>query len=306
MAANKSITELPWFKNATFIYALLAVIFASIILWDLWNNYILDVSIDGLNHSISSIFAPLVKLTAAYASFVGLLALNHRSIQSKEQIAKAERQIELANRQFELASKQFKLVQKQNVFTNYYKHIEEFTKYVENKGGVFKDLNPHKAHSIMFPDAKEGDYTPRQLDIKNIETSISFACGYLRQALEDNDYVSVIEAIKIITLNLEIPTSGALNYYGDTTTARSVNYILASMNNKVEDSAVALIQGIYKLLNNYMSLQAFEQTQQCNVYNKLLSANIQLTGRNSSLSIQKLSNLLGEIGDVSNDKISEL
>lgn len=306
MAANKSITELPWFKKATVIYAVLAVIFASIILWDLWNNYILDVSIDGLNHSISSMFAPLIKLTAAYASFVGLLALNHRSIQSKEQIAKAERQIELANRQFELASKQFKLAQKQNVFTNYYKHIEEFTKYIENKGGVFKGLNSHKAHRIMFPDAKEGDYTPRQLDMKNIETSISFACGYLRQALEDNDYSNVIEAIKIITLNLEIPTSGALNYYGETTTARSVNYILASMNNKVMDSSVALVKGIYQLLDNYMSLQAFEQTQQCNVYEKLLGAQIQLIRRNSSPSIQELSNLLREIGDVSIDKISVL
>lgn len=102
----------------------------------------LDLSYEGMNNFIAVFRLPL-GISALIIPIVALLAANHRSEQTKEQI---------------------KVANAQNTFSNYYKHIEEFDKYIspqvsKNKlsGGV--DIDIRYAHSMFFPKAKDGDYS---------------------------------------------------------------------------------------------------------------------------------------------------
>lgn len=68
-----------------------------------------------------------------------------------------------ANHKSEQAKAALELTKIQNNFANYYKHIEEFKKYVENLQLHFHDgvheievvVNSHFLHSQLYPDAKE-------------------------------------------------------------------------------------------------------------------------------------------------------
>ncbi|PSV11670.1 hypothetical protein C0W59_19245 [Photobacterium kishitanii] len=94
-----------------------------------------DFSADGFNCFISLFRFPL-GISALIIPIVALLAANHRSEQTKKQI-------ELANTQ--------------NVFQNYYKHVEEFTKYVNSiESKLF--FSVRKLHKYLYPYSKDGRY----------------------------------------------------------------------------------------------------------------------------------------------------
>ncbi|WP_318438316.1 hypothetical protein [Photobacterium leiognathi] len=93
-----------------------------------------DLSYSGFNHFISVFRFPLA-IAALIIPVVALLAANHRSEQTKEQI---------------------KVTNSQNIFSNYYKHMEEFTKYLLPR--VDKEVDLRFAHSKFFPDSSLGDY----------------------------------------------------------------------------------------------------------------------------------------------------
>lgn len=94
-----------------------------------------DLSFNGFNQFISIFRFPL-GIAALIIPMVALLAANHRSEQTKEQI---------------------RVTNAQNVFSNYYKHIEEFIKYLD--GRVVKDIDLRFVHNKIFPKAAEGDYS---------------------------------------------------------------------------------------------------------------------------------------------------
>lgn len=95
----------------------------------------LDLSYSGFNHFISIFRFPLA-IAALIIPVVALLAANHRSEQTKEQI---------------------KVTNSQNIFSNYYKHIEEFIKYLSPR--IDKQVDLRFAHSKVFPESSLGDYT---------------------------------------------------------------------------------------------------------------------------------------------------
>lgn len=93
-----------------------------------------DLSYSGFNYFISVFRFPLA-ISALIIPIVALLAANHRSEQTKEQI---------------------RVTNSQNVFSNYYKHIEEFTKYLGVR--VEKSVDLRFAHNNLYPNASHGDY----------------------------------------------------------------------------------------------------------------------------------------------------
>ncbi|MBB1296710.1 hypothetical protein [Pseudoalteromonas sp. SR41-7] len=93
-----------------------------------------DFSYSGFNYFISVFKFPLA-IAALIIPIVALLAANHRSEQTKEQI---------------------RVTNSQNVFSNYYKHIEEFTKYLEVR--VEKSVDLRFAHNNLYPNASDGEY----------------------------------------------------------------------------------------------------------------------------------------------------
>lgn len=98
-----------------------------------------DFSADGFNYFISTFRFPIAIL-ALIIPIIALLAASHRSEQTKEQIRAANQQ---------------------NIFTNYYKHLEEFKKYVDTlKIPSVTDIEIRKLHRELFPDALDGNLSP--------------------------------------------------------------------------------------------------------------------------------------------------
>ncbi|WP_372372708.1 hypothetical protein ACDI10_12495 [Vreelandella venusta] len=97
-----------------------------------------EYSYVGFNHAVVVFRVPLA-IFALIIPIVALLAANHRSEQTKEQI---------------------RVSNEQNRFSNYYKHVEEFEKYL-NKiwGEKLYTSSPRKLHKVLFPNARHGDFS---------------------------------------------------------------------------------------------------------------------------------------------------
>lgn len=93
----------------------------------------------GFNQFLSFFKVPL-GILALIIPVVALLAANHRSEQTKAQIESTRQQ---------------------NTFSNFYKHIEEFEKYVEahidKSTTTFNSMRG--SHRVIFPNAISGDYS---------------------------------------------------------------------------------------------------------------------------------------------------
>lgn len=113
----------------------------------------------GFNNFLTYFKVPL-SICALNIPIVALLAANHRSEQTKEQI---------------------KISTSQNLFSNHYKHLEEFEKYYNSLAceRVVKSTNVRKMHFVIFPNSRKGDY---QIDL-NILRSIEGRCNNIIKEL---------------------------------------------------------------------------------------------------------------------------
>lgn len=115
-------------------------------------NLKFNPSSEGWNNAIEIFKFPL-GLLAVSIPLIALFAANHRSVQSKAQM--------------ELTQFQINLTQTNNYITNYYKHVDEFQKYLgshhfgfnEKKEEHPKVAYPRKLHKVLFPEAKMGILT---------------------------------------------------------------------------------------------------------------------------------------------------
>ncbi|MDN3632498.1 hypothetical protein [Vibrio lentus] len=89
-----------------------------------------------------------------------------------------------ANHRSEQTKKQIVLTNKQNLFTNYYKHLEEFEKYAKeqitniaaqhDRQSTIYNLNIRHLHKVLFPNLIEsGDYFVDQQFILSLEKACS-------------------------------------------------------------------------------------------------------------------------------------
>lgn len=156
-----------------------------------------DFSYEGWNNAVTIFRVPLGLLASTF-TIIALLASNHRSEQSKGQIAAAE---------------------SQNNFANYYKHLEEFEKHAENIFKHREDLNPVKLralHNIAWPNARQGDF---QFNIQEIWGLRSVDINYLVEAwskkgLRSKEKKTLFEMTEIVlkSLNTRLPLSLDLGY----------------------------------------------------------------------------------------------
>lgn len=157
---NKSFLKLPvvWF----FIFAILAVSF-----WCFYqiienSNLVSDKSYAGFNNFFV-IFKVPVLIASSLIPIITLLALFHKSEQSKVQ----------------------------NDFSNYYKHIEEFTNYINLFGdGKFK-VDVRKLHRRLYPMSKQGYLMISNEIISKLESDIVIMIDFMREmSFIDEDNIS--------------------------------------------------------------------------------------------------------------------
>ncbi len=121
---------------------------------------------EGVNYLVFELFKAPVAVAGFALPILGLIGLNHRSEQTKKQISTADRQI-LIN-------------QNQNLFSNYFKHVEEFKKHIESMEETrLRVTSISHLHDRIFVGAKDiGDYNIRSpaLDelLRNLKETVSF------------------------------------------------------------------------------------------------------------------------------------
>ncbi len=141
----KSFLSLPILWVVVITFVLLATVTAGTIALN--SNLELSLSYSGFNRFITMFKVPL-GILALIIPVVALLAANHRSEQTKAQIT--------SNTQ-------------QNKFSNFYKHVEEFEKYIEANIDTANFTIPsiRQAHRLLFPSSFDGDFSIGQSVLKH-------------------------------------------------------------------------------------------------------------------------------------------
>ncbi|MBV7433913.1 hypothetical protein KRX19_02645 [Cardiobacteriaceae bacterium TAE3-ERU3] len=168
---EKSFFELPIVINTGLTIILISLISSFIITINSKKIYI-DFSYNGFN-SFIEIYRFSLGILALLIPLVALLAANHRSEQTKKQI-------EVAN--------------SQNNFTNYFKHLEEFEKYIE-KSDYKHEVNITKLHIEIFPQSKLGDFSIDYNIIELISQEIENNILHIKELIfEHNNQIEYIDS----------------------------------------------------------------------------------------------------------------
>lgn len=151
---KKSFFDLKIVRVVIVIHLMLAGISAELIFSN--GSYGFEPSADGFNKFLND-FKFSIGVLAMLIPAVALLATNHRSEQTKEQIWVAEQQ---------------------NVFSNFYKHYEEFEKYyLDDYSGRYV-TRKRKLHSKVFSSAYEGKYEGNEDFLDNMRIDMSVIVDY--------------------------------------------------------------------------------------------------------------------------------
>lgn len=177
---HTSFLHLPVVKCTTITLVAISLLFCVVIVFNSEVRW--DFSYDGFNHFLVVFRFPL-GILALIIPIIALLAANHRSEQTKEQI---------------------RVTNDQNIFSNYYKHFEEFSKYVDNhKSEDIKilDVDVRYAHGVIFPHANNGDYSISENVVKVIDSLVNMPHDIFLNVPEnlggeiDSDYKSKLISI---------------------------------------------------------------------------------------------------------------
>lgn len=147
---HKSFLSLKVLWVTVSIHVIAALVTITIIIYN--SSLLPNFSYEGINNALNIFKAPL-GVMALIIPIVALLAANHRSEQTKEQM---------------------RLTSENNDFSNFYKHTAEFESYLlEHSEEKVKISLPRKFHRLAFPDAKRGNFRVS----KNITDRIEITLG---------------------------------------------------------------------------------------------------------------------------------
>ncbi|HBC3447657.1 TPA: hypothetical protein KDY51_001516 [Vibrio parahaemolyticus] len=106
-------------------------------------------------------------ILAFYLAVLGLIGANHRSEQTKKQIEEAS---------------------VQNDFANYYKHKEEFLKYVDSidESKYFVASKMTRMHGWLFPASRCRDFKVNPDSVHRLDSHISLFAGYLSVLVDES------------------------------------------------------------------------------------------------------------------------
>lgn len=136
--------KILWIVVAT--HFAIAAVFSILIICN--SNLTTSYDYTGFNNALNIFKIPL-GILALIIPIVALLAANHRSEQTKEQM---------------------RLASENNNFSNFYKHTEEFESYLtEHEESKTKISLPRKFHRLAFPGAKHGDFKVGEKIVSKID-----------------------------------------------------------------------------------------------------------------------------------------
>ncbi len=158
----KSFISLPIVWGVIGILTLSSILVATLITVN--SDFVWNFDYQSIN-KIFTIYKLPLTILALIIPIVALLAANHRSEQTKAQILAAN---------------------EQNIFANYYKHIEEFEKFIGSHilNNQIKITNIRNTHKALFPSANLGSYAlDNNIDMLLNESGLNIA--YLFNCFKD-------------------------------------------------------------------------------------------------------------------------
>ncbi|MGV2986352.1 hypothetical protein ACE1OE_01820 [Vibrio sp. E150_011] len=249
MTAHKGIFELTSTKMISWLFGVVIFLATILISVSAISNYSLCLTPDGFENFIQLYNVP-IKLAAAYGAILGLISLNHRSIQTKEQLDRTSTQIEL--------------IQAQNLFTNYYKHREEFVKYSDKIAGALECKPIDTAafvHNNLFPNAKDGDYAPYDIANTDLFDRLAKIIKECQTCIDEGKFNIVNDSLFQLSLSRSFNDLEIL-----TGTRRSKNWkfndTISSFN--FENSVHSMASIFFLLLSDYWVMTRFEKDIQTN------------------------------------------
>lgn len=195
-----------------------------------------DLSYNGFNQAITVFKFPLGVL-ATLIPMIALLATNHRSEQTKEQI---------------------KVASNNNNFTNYFKHLSEFESYIE-KHKVQKDINfksLRNLHKLLFPQSKKGNFRASPELKHEVSSIVGTTINHLESLEEIKTKLNEIEENHSQTKNslLELETASARKL-------EELHNIIKETEGKPKISQLGLIIPNFQELENAKQNQSKEKTK---------------------------------------------
>jgi hypothetical protein len=140
--------DLPVVRIVLITIAAAAALSFFAILWNGKYNFSFDS--EGFNNAVTLFKFPIGLLTISIPA-LALLAANHRSEQTKRQMALTLNQIERSDSQIEISHSQ-------NRFSNYFKHHEEFDKrFKKNTESPPFAWSTSHLYGLIFPEARKGN-----------------------------------------------------------------------------------------------------------------------------------------------------
>lgn len=205
---HSSFFELKFVQRTILTILFLALASCATIMASSATELTFNPSFEGFNNSLN-IFKFPIGVLAILIPAIALLVANHRSEQTKAQMLLTKSQLEAAN--------------SHNNFSNYFKHTEEFEKYLNayhsndddtEKNSVTppKFKYPRRLHKNLFPNAKHGNYSvrndfPEEIDnliLDLLEISSGFASETTMTAAGRelyNRYLYIVEKYQITFIN---------------------------------------------------------------------------------------------------------
>lgn len=166
---HKSFLSLPIVKITVVTLITVSLAIAALIAFNAKLSF--NANYDSFNFFFTVFRFPLA-ISALIIPLVALLAANHRSEQTKEQI---------------------RVTNSQNVFSNYYKHLEEFIKYAQPIAGNKTDVR--FLHHRLFPDASTGNYSVNP-NLLNLLSELDKVVAYTLQTYPSDPLVSIDSSLK--------------------------------------------------------------------------------------------------------------
>lgn len=150
----------------------------------------LELSLDsaGVNYLVFKLFKAPVAVAGFALPLLGLIGLNHRSEQTKKQIASATLQLASSERQ--------------NLFNNYFKHLEEFTNHVTRnleESDINKSTLRH-GHDFLYPNSlSQGDFSINTVAIEGIEKFLIKTIEFLESVKAKEDITNGLDLLEQVT-----------------------------------------------------------------------------------------------------------
>lgn len=149
-------------------------------------SYNIDISAEGVKLFVE-IYQPLITVLGSIGVFMTFIALINRS--------------ELTSKQIVIANNQYKESQNQNTFTNYFKHLEEFEKYLNKQASQLNYLSDiRKLHSDLYGTFNDFHYEISKDLLLKLQQKIDEICALSTEISDSRPLVSEEKMVELLLI----------------------------------------------------------------------------------------------------------